>query len=327
MSHLKHWDLFDKDDDDDNDNIFGTSVQPPPPPPKATLTEVNKALERDNNPEFHAVRDLEVLLDEGEIEAEALPTPDFKDKIVKKANDMVICLGYLKFIPPPQYENSLIDFHNTLVNDTLPLSQLSMWWDFNPDLAKCIDLQRKGFILNTMEDERKGCLFIIQMEYMDPQDWVVTVSMPTLVLFIFQNVHHWNTLEDIIRLLLGKGMPFAMPKQIPLKQVGQPRWNQTFTTGLGARVYEWMPTRMDYEEYQMQWKVIFQSEVGCGFRMMGGCMWRLASGQVSDDKVLLRPCNLDHIMAQFDDNTVLMEDEIPPQSLEVISGIYYINEL
>ncbi|KAF8873539.1 hypothetical protein CPB84DRAFT_1798300 [Gymnopilus junonius] len=341
-SHLKHWDLVDLlppypegDDDDDNDDIFGPSVQPPPPPPKATLAEVNEALERDNNPEFHAARDLEVLLDEGEIEAEALPTPDFEvfleflrlrfgydakasnminwtlhsstqDKIVKKANDVVIRLGYSKFIPPPQYENSLIDFHNTLVNDTLPLSQLSMRWDVNPDLAKYVDLRRKGF---------KWPPFHYSDGIHDPQDWVVTVSMPTLVLFIFRNVHRWNTLEDIVRLLLGEGMPFAMPKRIPLKQVG-----------LGARVYEWTPTRMDYEEYRMQRKAIFQSEVGRGFRMMGGCMWRLASGQVSDDKVLLGPRNLDHIMARFDDNTVLVEDEIPPQSLEVVCGIYYVDE-
>ncbi|KAF9455612.1 hypothetical protein BDZ94DRAFT_1149860, partial [Collybia nuda] len=95
------------------------------------------------------------------------------------------------------------------------------------------------------------------------------------------------------------------------------------STGLGFRPGGYQPNEDDYNAYLLARDTIFSSSRGRVLRMLGGIVWRLASGIVPDSAVLDGPSLCDEVIARHGDKYFL-DDGVTQEMLDIVCGVYHV---
>ena len=221
---------------------------------------------------------------------------------------------------------SIVDFHNTAMNQTLSYTSLPAPWDISrhpqPSSLYCkmrrIDLRRVASALfNTTE------LYILRPppNSSDPSSWFIATTSATAVLMVYRS--EWNTMFEIGQGLLEYGVPFhtvVERKRQDVQKVFRSR-----ATGLGQRPEGFKPERADFAAYESARDDILRSRSGRAIRLLGGIVGRMAAEIVPDCEVLDGPYLTNVVVVGTHGDQEFVDDAVEQHELDVVSGVYHVD--
>jgi hypothetical protein len=235
-------------------------------------------------------------------------------------------LGYIAgdTVLNPSPLTSIVDFHNTAMNETLPYSALPAAWDISryPQSSMSCEMRRIKLqrVQSALVDNVELYLLRPPEGSENPSSWFIATTSATAVLMVYRS--GWNGMAEIAQGLLERGVPF----HTVVEQNRKPRetvfMSQTY--GLGPRPPKFKPGWADFAAYENARDDVLRSRSGRAIRLLGGIVGRLAADLVPDYEVLDGPYLTNPVVVGTHGDKEFVDDAVEQRELDIVSGVYLV---